>query len=188
MPQPRPKTEPNVGRRRELRARDPSAKRAKGSRRTALGPSVSAWEPAFAYRFGPASCRMAAATAPAAASAWGRGACGESWTLGSSPSRAILRGSPRFRSCLGLGEVRGHPLLRRREPLGLRRWQARAGTVIRPARGGRGRLFEAERHQSFSRRFTSAPSFSPRAVVVTILPLWSRRNIAGMPVIAYCFA
>jgi hypothetical protein len=52
-----------------------------------------------------------------------------------------------------------------------RRRQARAGAVVCPARGGRGRLFEAEGHQSFSRRFTSAPSFSPRAVVVTILPL-----------------
>ena len=160
----------------------------KGVAELLYGPSVSVWEPALAYRFGPASCRMAAATAPAAASTWGRGACGESWTLGSSPSRAILRGSPRFRGCFGLGEVRGHPLLRRRERLGPWRRQARTGTVIRPARGGQGRLFEAEGHQSFSRRFTSAPSFSPRAVVVTILPLWSRRNIAGMPVIAYCFA
>jgi hypothetical protein len=52
-----------------------------------------------------------------------------------------------------------------------RRRQARAGAVVCPARGGRGRLFEAEGHQSFSRRFTSASSFSPRAVVVTILPL-----------------
>jgi hypothetical protein len=132
---------------------------------------VSVREPAPADDFGPARCRMTAATAPATAAARGRGASGESWTLGSSPSQAILRGSPRFRGCLGLGEVRGHALLRRREHLSPRRRQARAGAVVCPTRGSRGCLFEAERHQSFSRRFTSASSFSPRAVVVTILPL-----------------